>query len=140
MRTCAIVRLSGILLCGMLSALAGCGKLNAENVPVVGPQANMTIKMAASTFVGYTAITLFQGGTLTFDDLPSSGVTHFLVTGQNGMYTEEDGAPSELNTPDGYTVLVGQSPSFTFASTGTFSISCLIHPAMNLQVTVVSSS
>lgn len=111
------------------------GTTGTPTVPVSAPTA-ITVKLNAGQFVNVTSVTLKQGGSLTITDLPE-GVLHPLVTGQNSIYTADPQAPQELNTANGYAMQPNMSHAFVFANTGTFHITCLIHPGMNLAVVVV---
>ena len=71
-------------------------------------------------------ISVAAGSTIAFTNRDS--VKHVLVEGQNGTPTSA-GAPQSTVTP-------GQTVSIPFATAGAATITCTIHPSMNLAVTV----
>ena len=92
-----------------------------------------TITMGAGVFSGNTTISVKAGTAVTFDD--SGGGPHNLVTGTNGQFSAESGAPSELGS-SGLAFNGGDTKTVTFATAGTYSITCTIHPSMQATVTV----
>lgn len=66
----------------------------------------------------------------------TSGGGHVLVTGADGKYQAEAGAPDALNTSAGDTFKTGDTQSITFSTAGTYHIACLVHPAMNSTIIV----
>lgn len=114
---------------GVLLALAACG--SAQNTNTGQP----TLMMSASDFMGTTSLTVKAGDTVRFTD-GASGGTHFLLTGTNAVFAPEAGAPAELSAPTGKEIDVGQSWTLTFATPGTYHITCTIHPGMNATIVV----
>jgi plastocyanin len=112
----------GVAACGESSGGAGSG--------------SATIKLDVSSFSGNTSVTIKAGEAVTFDD--SSGGTHMLVTGTNGQFTAATGAPSELSSASGLALQAGDTKSVTFATAGTYQITCTIHPSMQATITVTS--
>jgi plastocyanin len=112
----------GVAACGESSGGAGSG--------------SATIKLDVSSFSGNTSVTIKAGEAVTFDN--SSGGTHMLVTGTNGQFTAATGAPSELSSASGLALQAGDTKSVTFATTGTYQITCTIHPSMQATITVTS--
>jgi plastocyanin len=92
--------------------------------------------MGSSEFVGSTSISISAGQTVTFSDPSGSGGIHDLVTGTNGTFAAASGAPSEFATADGVNFSPGDSKSITFATAGTYNITCRIHPPMQATITV----
>jgi plastocyanin len=97
-----------------------------------------TLSLGASSFTGATSVTITAGQAVTFDD--SSGGTHDLVTGTNGQFTAETGAPNEFSTKDGLSLSAGDKKTVTFNTAGTYHITCTIHPTMQATVTVNAAS
>ncbi len=112
-------------------ALAACGGKGSAN----GSCSANTVKMEVSTF-GCTSLTVKAGTTVTFDNTVNGGGTHVLVTGTNGSFTAETGAPADLNAASGLNFSPGDKKTETFATAGTYHITCTIHPTMNLTITV----
>src|SRR5258707_76348 len=112
----------GVVACGGSSGSAGGG--------------GSTISLGASSFSGNTSVTIKAGEAVTFDD--SSGGTHMLVTGTNGQFTAATGAPSELSSATGLPLQAGDTKTVTFATAGTYQITCTIHPSMQATITVTS--
>jgi plastocyanin len=92
--------------------------------------------MGGGSFVGNTSISIAAGQAVTFDDPSSSGGTHHLVTGMNGQFSAEPGAPSEFATSAGIMFNPGDSKTVTFPTAGTYNITCTIHPPMQATITV----
>jgi plastocyanin len=114
-------------------AIAACGT-NSGGAGATGS----TLSLGASSFTGATDITITAGQSVTFDD--SSGGTHDLVTGTNGQFTAETGAPNEFSTKDGLRLSAGDKKTVTFNTAGTYHITCTIHPTMQATVTVNAAS
>ena len=106
--------------------LAGCGGSS-------GGANGSTITMGSGAFSGNTTISVKAGTAVTFDD--SNGGPHNLVTGTNGQFTAETGAPSELGS-NGLAFNGGDTKTVTFSTAGTYSITCTIHPSMQATITV----
>lgn len=75
---------------------------------------------------GGTSLTIAAGTTVNFvnDDAAPHTATH----GTDG--NSADGAEFDINLP------TGESGSFTFDEPGTYPVTCRIHPAMNMTITV----
>jgi plastocyanin len=105
--------------------------------PPVTPGVSVaTIAMGINTFSGNVNVTIKAGQAVTFDDPASGGGVHPLVTGTHGEYTEEPGAPSDFNTQDGVLFSPGTKMAVTFPNPGTFHITCVAHPVMQVTITV----
>jgi plastocyanin len=123
----------------MISVLAACGSSSSSgsggNSGNSGSNSN-TITMGATTF-STNSITITKGSTLTFVDDQNTGSMHILVTGTQGNFQSEAGAP-DFGGANGHTFQPGQS--FTtgpWNTDGTYHVTCTIHPTtMNLTVTV----
>ena len=75
-----------------------------------------------------TALTVKVGTKVTFKN--SDGATHDVAEGQDGK--KADGAKFDEE------VKAGSSTTITFDTAGTVHVTCLIHPTMNMTVTVGS--
>jgi plastocyanin len=91
--------------------------------------------MAAFSF-SHNSATVKAGQAVTFDDPASGGGVHNLVTGHNGSFTAEAGAPSQFAAATGLSFSPGDSKSITFPTAGTYTITCTIHPSMEATITV----
>lgn len=119
-----------VLVCGVLAlclALAACGDSSSS------AGNGSTITMGSGTFSGNTSITVKAGTAVTFDD--SNGGPHNLVTGTGGAFSAEAGAPSELGS-SGITFNGGDTKTVTFATAGTYNITCTLHSSMQATITV----
>ena len=87
---------------------------------------------ASVNMVGFkfdpTALTVKVGTKVTFKN--SDGATHDVAEGQDGK--KADGAKFDEE------VKPGASTTITFDTAGTVHVTCLIHPTMNMTVTVES--
>jgi len=111
-------------------ALAACGSSSNGG----GGGGAATIQMGSGVFTTNTA-TVKAGQAVTFDD--TNGGPHNLVTGSNGTPSQEAGAPSDLSG-SGLSFNGGDTHTVTFATAGTYKITCTIHPSMEATITVTS--
>lgn len=93
-----------------------------------------TIAMGAGHFSGNTAVTIKAGQSVLFDD--SAGGAHNLVIGMHGVFSAENGAPSQLNNKTGVNFGGGDQQTIAFPTAGTYNITCTFHPSMQATVTV----
>ncbi len=93
-----------------------------------------TIKMGSVNFTVGNA-TVKAGQAVMFVD-PTPGGIHHLVTGHNGTFAAEAGAPSQFATADGVSFSPGDSMSIIFPTAGSYAITCTIHPLMKATITV----
>ncbi len=107
-------------------AVAGCGTKSQSN--------GNTLTLTNDGFTT-NSLTVKAGTAVQFVD-GSGGATHFLTTGNNGAHADEAGAPSELTPANGMEIDAGQTKSITFATVGTYHITCTIHPTMNATIVV----
>jgi plastocyanin len=114
-----------LLLVGL--ALVSCGSGSAS-VP------NTTVQLNDNNFV-QTTRTITAGDTLLFSDTVNGGGGHQICLGHNQMCDTTATGPSALMSP-GFTILPGMTMSVTFSSSGTYQITCTVHPNMNLTVIV----
>jgi plastocyanin len=92
--------------------------------------------MAGGSCAGSAALTITAGQAVTFDDPAASGGVHHLVIGMHGQFTAMAGAPSEFASSAGVNFSPGDSKTITFATPGTYPITCTIHPTMQATITV----
>ena len=124
-------------------ALAACGGGggggtggNSGGTATTGTSNTATVSMAASSFSGTTNITITAGQSVVFNDPATSGGTHDLVTGTHGAFTAASGAPTEFASSNGIAFNPGDNKTIVFPNAGTFKITCLIHPSMEVTITV----
>lgn len=103
--------------------LAGCG----------GTPSNQ-VDMGVAAFQ-QSSVSIKAGQAVHFVD-PASGGTHVICVGEGVKCIPQNGAPSELNTVDGMTFNTGDSRDIVFPSAGTYNVVCIIHPGMEVTVTV----
>ncbi len=99
-----------------------------------GGGASNELDLGPANFV-QTSITLSAGQALHIVDPQDTGGTHNLCIGQNGTCDTNATGPSELHAP-GMMIGPGTTKDITFATAGTYHITCTIHVNMNLTVTV----
>jgi plastocyanin len=147
-------KLAGVLLLCVAFTLAACGGTSSAASPTAttppaptattaAPTATTqpsaaTIMMGRSSFSGNTSVTIKAGQAVLFDDSAGGGGTHDLVIGMNGQFHAVSGAPSELNSATGTSFSPGDQKVITFATAGTYPITCVIHPTMQVTVTVTA--
>ena len=107
-------------------ALAGCGTSRAAN----------EVDMGVATFE-QSSVTIKAGQSVHFVD-PTTGGVHIICVGQGVKCISQDGAPPELNTADGMTFNQGDTHDIVFPTAGTYVVVCIIHPGMQVTVTVTS--
>jgi plastocyanin len=118
--------LLGLFALGLLTSLAACGQ---------GPAAPNEVDVTASDFVT-SAITMKVGEGVHFSDPGATGGIHILCLGTIGICDNSAQGPQALQG-DGFTINAGDPPKdVTFDTPGTYTITCSIHPNMNLTVTV----
>jgi plastocyanin len=116
----------GLAACGTGAAPGGGG----------GDTGAATVTMAQTSFSAGTSVTIKAGQAVTFSDPTSGGGVHNLVTGSNGQFTAATGAPTEFSAAGGMNFNPGDSKPITFATAGTYNITCTIHPSMEATITV----
>ena len=154
MRKLALVFL---LLCAAL--LAACGGATASSTPTdtplpPAPTATTAPAPAPTATTGARSsaavigmglqsfqnpnVTIKAGQAVTFNDPADTGNVHNLVTGSNGQFSAEAGAPSQFAAASGVNFVPGQSMDIVFPTAGTYKITCTIHPGMEATVTVTA--
>jgi plastocyanin len=148
-------RLVGIFLLCLACTLTACGSTSptsagaASETATAAPDtsaatatssvsAAATITMARFNFSGNTSVTIKAGQAVLFDDPSSGGGTHILVIGRNGQFKAMSGAPSEFNSSSGAPFSPGDQKTITFSTPGSYPITCVIHPSMQVTVTVTA--
>src|SRR5262249_17362166 len=118
-----VVALSAMFL-SLVLGLAACGQSQAGANEVSMTVANFTT----------SALTIKVGQTVQFTDPVATGGMHVVCLGSDG--TCQAGAPGPFALQgEGFTINAGDSAkSVTFATAGTYKITCSIHPNMNLTV------
>jgi plastocyanin len=106
--------------------LAGCG----------GSKPSNEVDMGVATFEQASA-TVKAGSAVHFVD-PVTGGTHIICTGQGVKCVAAAGAPAALTASDGMTFNPGDKRDVVFPTAGTYTIVCIIHPGMQVTVTVTS--
>ena len=144
-----------MLLCAF--ALAACGGATASSTPTDTPQppaatatgapaptatpgsgqAAATIGMGLQSFQNGN-VTIKAGQAVTFNDPADTGNVHMLVTGSNGRFSAEAGAPQEFAASTGVTFSPGDTKNIVFPTAGTYKITCTLHPGMEATVTVTA--
>lgn len=121
-------RLLAPVCCAMLLAplLAGCG----------GSKTSNEVDMGVAAFQ-QTSVTIKAGQSVHFVD-PASGGTHIICVGQDVKCIPQAGAPPELSTSEGMTFNTGDVRDIVFPTAGTYNVVCIIHPGMQVVVTVTS--
>ena len=102
-----------------------------------GGGAAATITMGQFSFTGDSA-TIKAGQSVTFDDPANGGGIHDIVTGSNGQFSAASGAPSAFASASGVNFSPGVSQTVVFATAGTYTFTCTIHPSMHATVTVTA--
>jgi plastocyanin len=90
--------------------------------------------MGATTFIQTTA-SVKAGQPVKFI-VDAGGATHILVVGTNGLWVANNNAPATLNSAAGLVITPGQEKDIVFSQPGTYTVTCTIHQAMLLTVTV----
>jgi plastocyanin len=91
------------------------------------------VDMGATNFV-QTSVTIRTGQSVHFVD-QQSGTMHILCIGKDGRCDANAKAPQDL-IGQGFTIQPGQSHDVRFDTAGTYSVTCTLHPTMNLSVTI----
>jgi plastocyanin len=109
-----------------LLALAACGQ---------SASAPNEVGMTGSDFSPAT-VTIKAGQAVHFTDPAGVGATHIVCLGSDGNCDTAAQGPQALQF-GGFTINAADPPKdVTFATPGTYKITCSLHPSMNLKVTV----
>ena len=117
---------SGLAALALLAALAGCG----------GTKSSNEVDMGVAAFQ-QTSVSVKAGTAVHFVDPPTGG-THIICVGQGTQCVAQTGAPAALNDPHGIQFVQGDSRDIVFPSAGTYNVVCIIHPGMQVTITVTS--
>lgn len=154
-------KLALVFLLFCAATLAACGGATASSTPTdtpLPPAPTATTAPAAPTATTGTGsgggsaavigmglqsfqnpnVTIKAGQAVTFNDPADTGNVHNLVTGSNGQFSAEAGAPSQFASASGVNFAPGQSMDIVFPTAGTYKITCTIHPGMEATVTVTA--
>jgi plastocyanin len=123
--------ISGMVVLALAFTLAGCGKPT-ESTTTNSPN---TVTMGAVNFTT-TSLTVKVGDSVKFDDPTAGGAFHVLCFGKNEKCTANPDGPAELNVSGGVTFNAGDSKSYTFTKAGTYTVTCTVHPNMDVTITV----
>ena len=116
----------GSLLPLLAFALAGCG----------GSRPSNEVDMGVAVFE-QSAVTIKAGQAAHFVD-PNTGGVHIICVGKGTQCIQTAGAPDALNTAQGLQVQAGDTRDIVFPTAGTYTVVCIIHPGMQVVVTVTS--
>jgi plastocyanin len=115
-----------LLLFTLALALGGCGQTST---------APNEVGLVAGDFA-VTSISIKAGQAVHFTDPAGTGGVHTICLGSDGTCDQSANGPQALKSP-GFTINPGDpAKDITFDTPGTYKITCSIHPAMNLTVTV----
>ena len=118
--------LMGCLVALLAVALAGCGSTRAAN----------EVDMGVAAFE-QSSVTIKAGQAVHFVD-PNTGGVHIICVGQGTECVAQTGAPAELNTAQGLQMQAGDTRDIVFPTAGTYTVVCIIHPGMQVVVTVTA--
>ena len=104
--------------------LAGCGGSSPSN----------QVEMGVAAFQ-QSSVSIKAGEAVHFVD-PASGGTHIICVGEGVKCVPQEGAPADLNTADGMAFNTGDSRDIVFPTAGIYHVVCIIHPGMEVTVTV----
>ncbi|MBF6592117.1 MAG: hypothetical protein IVW57_16530 [Ktedonobacterales bacterium] len=91
------------------------------------------VTLSATDFTRHS-LTIQAGGAVRFVDEPSAA-QHHLCLGRDGACHSSASGPLILRGL-GFAIQPGQSKEVIFSTPGTYTMTCTIHPKMNLTVTV----
>ncbi len=118
-------RLTAIIILAACIAFVGCSRT--KIVPL--DEAHMS----GAAFL-QSSVTVKAGQPVKFIDNPD-GAQHILVGGTNGSDAPPQRAPDQLPVA-GLTITPGTTDQIVFATAGTYTVTCTIHPSMLLTVNV----
>jgi plastocyanin len=121
-----------VLLLVVALVVFGCGKVPGVHTTSGVPSG--TVQMDPTNFV-QTTRTIQAGQTLTFDDTVGGGGLHVICLGKDQLCDKTAQGPTDLMN-GGFTINPGATKAVTFPTAGTYQITCVVHPNMNLVVTV----
>lgn len=111
-----------------LLALSACGSN--------GGAALNEVDMGVAAFQ-QSSVSIKAGQSVRFVDPANGGGTHLLCVGKSTECIPRQDAPAELNTTNGLAFNPGDAAKdIVFAHPGTYVVVCIIHPNMEVTVTV----
>ncbi len=114
--------------------VAACGQTSSSpSGNAQGGAAANEVDMGVANFM-QSSVTIDKGRSVHFVD-QQSGAAHILCVGKDGTCDTGTSAPKVLANP-GFTIQPGQSQDVRFDRAGTYTITCTLHPTMNMTVTV----
>ncbi len=117
--------------------ITGCGKIpvtSGGGSTTGGCVTSQTVNMAAVTFVE-SCVNAKVNTPFTFNDPASSGGVHIICIGHNQACKAGATGPKDL-LGNGFQIVQGQTHTVTFTTPGTYDITCVVHPNMNVTITV----
>jgi hypothetical protein len=123
-----------ILLVVAALALGGCGNGPGTQSSTGSSVPATTVQLSPTDFM-QTTRTIRVGQSLLFDDSVNGGSLHIICLGRNQVCSTSARGPAALMR-GGFTIQPGTTKSVTFPTAGTYSITCTVHPNMNLAVVV----
>jgi plastocyanin len=121
-----------VLMILLVAAAASCGKVpQGSQTPSTQPQ---EVDMTASNFAT-SAITWRENQPLKFVN-PATGALHQLCFGHDQVCKPNPDGPAELNASSGVMFSPGDTKTYTFTKPGTYEVTCIIHPSMNVIITI----
>jgi plastocyanin len=126
MRAGRHLMLMGSLMALLAFSLAGCG----------GSKPSNEVDMGVAVFE-QSAVTIKAGQAVHFVD-PNTGGVHIICVGKGTECVPTTGAPDALNTAQGLQVRAGDIRDIIFPTAGIYTVVCIIHPGMQVIVTVTA--
>jgi hypothetical protein len=96
-----------------------------------------TVTLGRSSFL-QTSVTFSAGQTLRLVDPADTGGRHLLCWGQNGHCDPNAQGPELLRGP-GLLLMPGATQDIAFQRAGQYRLTCIIHPSMNLTISVLGT-
>jgi plastocyanin len=138
-----------LLIAAMCLFMVGCGEANAGTVAphtsvtptavptLPPPSTDPLVIMGPATFMSSPHLQIKAGTPIHFVDPKGAGGVHYLVIGTQGGWQHIAGAPAVLNKAEGMLFKPGSSVNIVFTKPGTYPITCIPHPAMQIVITIV---
>jgi|GEM_PF-834275 len=104
---------------------------------VTDPQTTIPIiTLGVARFDGNRNLLIKAGVIVQFVDPAKTGGSHVLLSGTNGTFMDQPGLPTKLTSTSGVYIQPGDTLTYTFATPGTYFITCAPHPGMLVKITV----
>ena len=108
----------------------------ATPTPTATPVSGAVVDMGFETFV-QSSVSIKAGQAVTFRDPLSTGAIHVLCLGKDEICHPNPQGPAVLNSSSGFMFQAGDHDlPVIFPNAGTFTVTCTIHPNMNVTITV----